>query len=151
MQSIREYGLKLLARREHSVAEFSRKLRKKYSENLEEVTDVIKDFKKKNWLSEERFCEAFIHDQILNTRSGPRKIIQKLRMKGVIEEFAQVKVGEFFSKKQQLEIAKELATQKYAQIRQRGKTTNEFEIRQKVQQFLIGKGYDFEIIKKFEL
>ncbi|MCF7830883.1 recombination regulator RecX [Candidatus Gracilibacteria bacterium] len=147
MQSVREYGLKLLAKREHSVAEFSHKLRKKYPANLEEVAEIIKNFKENNWLSEARFCEAFIHDQILNTKSGPRKIVQKLIMKGIVEEFAKEKVAEFFPQKQQLDLVQELAQQKYAQIRQRGKVENEFEIQQKVKQFLIGKGYGFETIK----
>ena len=45
-------------------------------------------------------------------------------------------------------IAEILATKKYNDILQRGKTKNKFEIQGKITNFLIGRGFDFDTISK---
>ncbi len=145
----RTYGLTLLAKREYSESEFREKLQKKFSEDFEEIEKIIKEFKKKNWLSDERFCESVIHDAILNTKSGPIKIQQKLCwQKGIGKDLAEKSLAKLYPEKKQIEITKELIEKKKKEIARRGKIKNDFEVQQKIRQFLLGKGFGFEIINK---
>jgi len=139
---LKTVGLKLLARREHSVCDFRKKLLAKFPEHSELVEEVVQEFVEKDWLSDERFCEAFIHDQVLFFKTGPLKIIQKLRLKGISEAMAKRKTQECFLPEQQQEIALDLANKKQdAILRSAKKPLTEFEIRQKKQQYLFQKGF----------
>ncbi len=149
MTDPRSYGLALLAKREYSEAELREKLQKKFPENFEDIEASLKEFIGKKWLSDERFCESVIHDGILIKKYGPVKIQQKLCwQKGVNRDLVEQMLAQFYPEKKQVEVASDLAKKKQKEIERRGKTKNEFETQQKVRQFLLGKGFDFEIIGK---
>ncbi len=149
MTDPRSYGLALLAKREYSEFELQEKLQKKFPEEFEKIEEVLETFIDKKWLSDTRFCESVIHDAILTTRSGPVKIQQKLCwQKGVAKDLVEEMLAKLYPEKKQIGVAQELAEKKMAEIKRRGKTKNKFEAQQKVRQFLLGKGFDFEIIRK---
>ena len=141
------YLLKLLTRREHSVSEVREKLRKKFPAEIENIEKLIKKFVEKNWLSDSRFCEVFVRDQILK-KSGPKKIIQKLFKRGVDLELIREKIEEEYPASDQAEIIMELAKNKYETLKKRGKGESELELRQKILRFLMGRGFDFDMVKK---
>lgn len=78
---IREAALRLLARREHSRVELTRKLtRKGWSEPVVEV--VIGELAEENLQSEERFAESFVRQRIAKAY-GPVRIRAELSERGV--------------------------------------------------------------------
>ena len=62
------YGLRLLGRREYSVLKLRNKLLKRFPENVEEVEAALVLLKEKQFLSNDRFCRAYIQDQILKKK-----------------------------------------------------------------------------------
>jgi len=144
---LRTVALKLLARREYSSAEFQKKLSQKFPERGEEIKAVRTEFLEKGWLSDQRMAEAFIHDQIAFTQTGPLKIELKLREKGISSEIIKKALEQAFPDSEQQKIVRVLAEQKYAEIKRHGKAKNELEIRQKVQRFLMGKGFGWDEVK----
>lgn len=143
----RNHLFKMLARREHSILEIREKLQKKYPEEGDEIEKIIKEFLKENWISEERYCEAFIRNQILK-KTGPQKITQKLLQKGIEMELIDKKLEEIFPIHQQLDFILELANQKYENLKNRKKEETEFQLQQKVLKFLISRGFDFDMARK---
>ena len=148
MSSPRDHALKLLTKREHSTHELHEKLTKKFPDQTEEIEQTLKDLKERDWLSDERYCESFIHDQLLTTKPGPLKIIQKLASKGISRDFAQEQVDIYYPEEKQLEIIQELAEKKKNEILRRGKLSKKFEIKQKIISFLMGRGFSFDIAKE---
>jgi regulatory protein len=144
--SVRNYGFRILSKREHSVAEFREKILKKFGlESSDEVEKIITEFLERKFLSNDRYCECFIRDKILK-KSGPRKILEKLKLKGIDEHLANEKMAEVFSLEDRKRISEILVTKKLNDILQRDKTKNKFEIRKKITDFLLGRGFDFDTI-----
>ena len=79
-----EQGIKLLARREHSERELRIKLSQRGFDRteIEETIDVLK---RKGYLSDARFCEAYIQAR-RNRGFGPLRIKLELESKGVADE-----------------------------------------------------------------
>lgn len=85
--ALRARALRLLARREHSRAELRRKLAPHAEEGVD-LDDLLDDFTRRGWLSEERFIEQAVRAK--SRRFGPLKIAHHLREKGIGEaEIAQ--------------------------------------------------------------
>ncbi len=141
MQTFREKGLRLLGKREYSVHEFRKKLVSKFPNEKEEIEKFIEELKQKKFLSSDRFCALFIEDQVLKRSAGPRKIIQKLRMKGIYEDFAKKAIEEHFTKEDQVAIARELVIKKKKEIGRRKKDLSEFEMNQKLKEYLYARGF----------
>ncbi|WP_373185238.1 regulatory protein RecX [Halopseudomonas sp.] len=82
-QAIRRSALDLLARREHSRLEMQRKLtlRGASSELCEPVLDQLQE---DGLLSDERFCEAYVHARV-QRGYGPQRLAEELRERGVDE------------------------------------------------------------------
>lgn len=148
MEKLRNYLFRILARREYSFYELEKKLHQKFPEQKENCVKVLKEFKEKEWVSDERFCEAFIQTKVLTNKWGTRKLLLKLQEKGIEKDLAQAKVSEMFPQDQQQEVLVELAKKKREEILKKGKTKNEYEIRQKLLAYLVGKGFDLDVVKK---
>jgi len=146
MQTFRDKGFGLLGKREYSVHEFRTKLLKKFPDKKGEIEEFIIELKQKKFLSNERFCALFIEDQVLKKSAGPRKIIQKLRMKGIYEDFAKKAIDEHFLLEDQIAIAQELITKKKAEILRRKKDLTEFELTQKIKEFLYARGFGNDVM-----
>lgn len=82
-KSLRARALDLLSRREVSRAELKRKLAP-YAENEEEVDAVLAEFAEKNWQSDRRYAEAYIHSK--SSRQGRIRLKQALSAQGVDAE-----------------------------------------------------------------
>lgn len=82
-QAIRRSAMDLLARREHSRTELSRKLRQRGAPpSLMEIElDKLED---DGLLSDERFCEAYVHARS-QRGYGPARLREELRQRGVAE------------------------------------------------------------------
>lgn len=78
--NLRERALRLLARREHSRAELTRKLEAAGFAG-DEIASLLDDFEKRNWLSDQRFAESYIADH--RARAGSIKLAYDLRQRGV--------------------------------------------------------------------
>ncbi len=77
---LRERALRLLARREHSRAELTRKL-ETAGFAREEIAILLDAFEAKNWLSDQRFAESYVADH--RARAGSIKLAYDLRQRGV--------------------------------------------------------------------
>lgn len=81
--AIRRSALDLLARREHSYAEMLRKLRQRGA--TREMAEIELDrLQEEGLLSDERFCEAYIHARS-QRGYGPVRLREELRQRGVAE------------------------------------------------------------------
>src|SRR5450759_4953916 len=81
--SLRERALVMLARREHTRAEMTRKL-SPHSEYPEQVEQLLDALAARGWLSETRFAES--RANTLARKFGSRKIEYDLRSRGVSAE-----------------------------------------------------------------
>ena len=82
--SIREVAVRLLARREHSVAELRRKLESR-GFGGEAIERVLSQLREVRLLSDERFVEAYVHSRY-ERGFGPLRIQKELRERGVSAE-----------------------------------------------------------------
>ena len=78
--TLRERTLGLLARREHSRAELTRKLETARFAR-EDIAPLLDEFETKNWLSDQRFAESYVADH--RARAGSIKLAYDLRQRGV--------------------------------------------------------------------
>ncbi len=144
--SPRDFGFKILSKREHSVFEFREKILKKFGDEIsDDLEKIVTEFLERKFLSNERYCECFARDQILK-KSGPRKILEKLKKKGITSALAKVKIDEVFLLEDRERICELLAIKKLNDIIRQGKTKNKFIIKGKITNFLVGRGFDFDTI-----
>lgn len=80
--SLKNRALRLLARREHSHAELKSKLFPYGTE--EEIDRLLYQLQEKNWLSDERFAEAWIKQR--GTKYGRQRLVHELQQKGLNDE-----------------------------------------------------------------
>jgi len=84
LKEIRRVAMNLLARREHSETEISRKLRRK-GFVIEDIRQVITSLAEENLLSNMRFIENYIHFR-RGKGFGPLRIQAELAERGIPEE-----------------------------------------------------------------
>ena len=139
---MRDFGLRVLARRDVLVAEFRQKCTDKFPEKSAEIETVLVEFLEKNWLSDAKYCENFFHFKSAQNW-GPEKIKRNLSSRGASESDISAAAGAF-DKAIFQRIATALAQKKRAQIaRQRGEVS-ELVARQKIQNFLFQRGFGAE-------
>jgi regulatory protein len=80
----REFALRLLARREHSVLELYHKLVRRGFEATE-VTTLLEQLVTEELLSDARYAEVYAHNRV-DKGYGPLRIERELRERGVSEE-----------------------------------------------------------------
>ena len=80
LKSLRARALDILSRREISRVELKRKLAP-HAESEEELERVLAEFAERNWQSDERFVEAFVHSK--SNRYGSLRLKQSLAAKGI--------------------------------------------------------------------
>ena len=89
--SLRERALGYLTRREYSCKELEQKLRG-YVEEHDDLPALLEDFKKRGWLSEERYTEQIVHAR--KGKFGSARVAHELREHGVAEELIDKAVAE---------------------------------------------------------
>jgi regulatory protein len=88
---LRERALRLLARREHSRAELTRKL-EQAGFVASDVHSLLDKFEEKNWLSDRRFAESYVADH--RARSGSIKLAYELRQRGVPDSIIEAVISD---------------------------------------------------------
>lgn len=107
------------------------------------VREAIVKLRNLGFLNDETFSEALLQTQKNASHKGPRAIRQELQKKGIGKEL-QAQVLESYSEEEQLQIATKLA-EKAADANRSGAPT---QVKQKIQNALLRKGYSFDIIKQ---
>ena len=139
--SLRERALGYLARREYSYQELQQKLRPYAQEQgLEQgdITALLEDFKKRGWLSEERYTEQIVHAR--KGKFGSLRVAHELREHGIAEDLVEKAVAEV--KSDEVAAARAVCRKKFDVPPQ----NREQWARQA--RFLQGRGFSFEVIKQ---
>lgn len=105
------------------------------------INEVLHKLKTQDYVNDQEFATAYVRTQINTTDKGPDVIRRELREKGITQELIQHCLLEF-SFDLQVEKAGVLAG-KFAKKNSKESTRV---LKQKVDQFLVRKGYSFEVI-----
>ena len=123
--------------REHSRTELSRKLAR-HTDDPAEIAALLDDFEQRGWLSESRFVEQTVHS--LATRYGMRRIVHKLREKGVSD--ASIASVQPYLKQQAQAAAQAVLKRKF------DGPPDGPEARARQARFLLARGFDYDVIRK---
>lgn len=115
-------------------------LSKAYNEDIAAV--VLYKLRDHHYTNDIEFAKSFVRSRIQNSTKGPLMIRQELQQKGISEKNIQEGLKEF-PKELQLEVAKQFAEKNAKQK----KTLSHFQLKQKISQALLGKGFSQEIVK----
>lgn len=139
-KSLRQRALEYLGKREYSYAELAQKLKNYLAEDetVDDITQVLDDFKARGWLSDARFTEQIVHAR--QAKFGVNKIAQELKQKGVADDLIADAVSQV--KENELENAKEIWRKKF-----KAAPSNRDEWAKQAR-FLQSRGFGFETIKK---
>jgi regulatory protein len=135
--SLRERALGYLSRREYSYKELQQKLQG-YAEEQDDLPALLEDFKKRGWLSEERYTEQVVHAR--KGRFGSLRVAHELREHGVAEDLVAKAVAEV--KSDEVANARAICRKKFdappANREQWAKQAR----------FLQSRGFSFDVIKQ---
>ena len=131
---LQRLAVDLLARREHSRLELFRKLSSKTT-NADMIESVLDELMSRGWQSDERYCATFLRSR-LNRGSGPLKLKQELRVRGIADSivsdaFNELDVDWF-------ELALAVAEKKQSALQKDPKR------KEKLYRFLMYRGFDSE-------
>ncbi|KPN72327.1 recombination regulator RecX [Neisseria sp. 83E34] len=135
-KSLRARALDILSRREISRIELKRKLAP-YAESEEEVEKVLNEFAERNWQSDQRFTESFIHSK--SNRYGTRRLKQALAEKGIDANTAQAFMPDH---------TKELTTAKNVLRKKFKQPPANLADKYKYMRFLAYRGFDIDTINQ---
>lgn len=135
-KSLRARALDILSRREISRAELKRKLAP-YAESEEEVEKVLNEFAERNWQSDQRFTEVFVHCK--SRKYGSRKLKQALLDKGIDADTAQTFMP---SETEELEAAQNVLLKKFKH------PPTDLAEKHKYMRFLAYRGFDMDTINR---
>jgi regulatory protein len=134
---LRERALAMLARREHTRAEMTRKL-SPHSESPEQVEQLLDALAARGWLSEARFAES--RANTLARKFGSRKIEHDLRSRGVSAEVVEQMV--------ERALAQDLENCRAAWQRKFGVLPQSAAERGRQMRFLAGRGFSAEAVRR---
>lgn len=111
---------------------------------LSHFTDrIIEKLKKARLIDDLIYAESYVRSMANVNQKGPNNIIQDLKSRGVSEEHIFSALDEYPEEKQ-LENAIDLASKKWNKT----KNSSQFESIQKVKQYIVNKGFSFEMADK---
>src|SRR3990172_5452776 len=134
--SLRGRALAMLARREHTRVEMTRKL-SPHSESPEQVEQLLDALAARGWLSEARFAES--RANTLARKFGSRKIEYDLNSRGVSAEVVEQTV--------ERALAQELENCRAAWQRKFGALPQDASERGRQMRFLVGRGFSAEAVR----
>jgi regulatory protein len=135
--SLRERALAMLARREHTRAEMTRKL-SPHCESPEQLEQLLDALVARGWLSETRFAES--RANMLAPKFGSRKIEYDLRSRGVSAEVVDQSV--------ERALAQELENCRSVWLRKFGELPQSPVERGRQMRFLAGRGFSAEAVRQ---
>ncbi|MDO5639737.1 MAG: recombination regulator RecX [Neisseria sp.] len=134
-KSLRARAMDILSRREISRAELKRKLAP-HAESEEEVEAVLNEFAERQWQSDARYAEAYIHSK--SRQHGKLRLKQALAAKGVSEDIMRELMP---ARDAELQAAITVLRKKF---KQPAADLNE---KQKQMRFLAYRGFDMDTIQ----
>lgn len=140
--SVYNYGLSVLSRGAKSEYELKIKMQDKGFDSglIDNALNLLKDQK---YLDDERYCEMFINDKINISKYGIRKIKEALFYKGIDRKIIDEKIKNISAEEEEARAfqlgKKKLAAIKEEDTRKKG---------MKLSNYLIGKGFEYETVKK---
>jgi len=135
--SLRGRALAMLARREHTRAEMTRKL-SPHCESPEQIEQLLDALVARGWLSEARFAES--RANALARKFGSRKIEHDLRSRGVSAEVVEQTV--------ERSLAQELENCRAAWQRKFGVLPQNAAERGRQTRFLAGRGFSADAVRQ---
>jgi SOS response regulatory protein OraA/RecX len=168
---IEAYILRLIAKREYSAHMIRQKCQQKFLKNNSQKSPLLKgdlpacrqglggffskeiislmdqtiqNFTQKNYISDQRFTESLIRDQ-LRQDQGPQKILQKLHHYGIKKTLAQESLEKFYPEPMRQAIATDIFQKKKAVWIKRGKSAPE--ATQKSINYVQSRGFYYHNIK----
>ena len=133
-KSLRTRAMEILSRREISRAELKRKLAP-YADGEEEIEKVLAEFAERQWQSDARYAEAYVHSK--SRQHGALRLKQALLAKGVADELIQPLLPAPDAERQ---AAIAVLRKKFKQ------PAADLAVKQKQMRFLAYRGFDMEII-----
>ena len=132
----------LCAQAEHCQQEMRDKMRRW---GLDETVQnrIIARLVKERYVDDERYARAFVKDKIRYNKWGRRKVQQALWLKHIDSEIQQ-RVLDEIDEKEYLDVLRPLLKQKRKSIR----AMSDYELRQKLVRFALGRGFGFDIIRQ---
>ena len=108
------------------------------------ITEAINKAKEYNYINDDYYIECYIRSKAIPSKWGEQKIISNLYLKGIDINVIKEKLKEFISDDSNYQNAYELARKKIKTIKDNDKN----KIRQKLNQYLLGRGYRYDIISR---
>ena len=132
----------LCAQAEHCQQEMRDKMRRW---ELDETAQnrIVARLVKERYIDDERYARAFVKDKIRYNKWGRRKVQQALWMKRIDADIQQ-RVLDEIDEKEYLDVLRPLLKQKRKSIR----AMSDYELRQKLVRFALGRGFGFDIIRQ---
>jgi len=134
---LRDRALAMLARREHTRAEMTRKL-SPHCESPEQIEQLLDALAARGWLSETRFAESRAH--VLAHKFGSRKIEYDLKSRGVSNEVVERAVEQA--------LMQELDNCRSAWAKKFGALPQDAAERGRQMRFLAGRGFSAEAVRQ---
>ena len=132
----------LCAQAEHCQQEMRDKMRRW---ELDETAQnrIVARLVKERYIDDERYARAFVKDKIRYNKWGRRKVQQALWLKHIDSDIQQ-RVLDEIDEKEYLDVLRPLLKQKQKSIR----AASDYELRQKLVRFALGRGFGFDIIRQ---
>lgn len=108
------------------------------------INEAINKAKQYNYINDEYYIECYIRSKAIPSKWGEQKIISNLYQKGIDVNLVKQKIKEFITEDNNYENALALAQKKLKTI----KDTDKNKIKQKINQYLLGRGYKYDVISK---
>ncbi|MDP2691189.1 MAG: regulatory protein RecX [bacterium] len=128
-----EFALKSLSIKRQTEHEMREKIRNRFPNA--DLDTVITRLKELDYLDDQSFASAFIRHRSLSSPRGSYALRQELKRKGVSEADMESALSHFEDEEEA--VIESLARKKWAQIRE----ANAFKKRQKLQRFLLSRGF----------
>lgn len=127
----------MLARREYSRLELERKLTP-FSENSAEISELLADFERRGWLSEQRVVEQVLASR--RRRFGAQRIAHELREKGLSD--AAIAGAHMLLQEGEIETARAVWIKKFGVVPANARD------KARQMRFLQGRGFSLEVIRR---
>lgn len=132
----------LCAQAEHCEYEMQEKMRR-WEIADDAQTRVMQRLITERYVDDERFARAFANDKVKYNKWGRRKVEQAMWLKHIAEDIRQ-RVLDSIDDEEYIAILRPLLQQKRRSV----KAHNDYELRQKLIKFAIGRGFTMDIIKQ---
>jgi regulatory protein len=138
---LRERALRLLARREHTRVELSRKLTA-HAESAEQVDALLDDLTARQLLSDARYAEMRVNSR--SARLGNARLAYELRSQGVSEDVVSAALSSSEQEHSELSRARQVWQRKFDQLPACGNHAE----RSRQMRFLMSRGFSAETIRR---